>query len=205
MNTPATCRSADAAERGAAPDRTGGEQRGGPGLSRRYWIGLLVLAVFLVVADLASKSAAQAHLDRPLPRSVVVIPNVLSLTYRENTGGPFSLLAGTRWSWLLGPLALVATAGVVWWVVSSQVRSRLEALACAVIVGGAVGNLIDRLWLGAVRDFLNLTCIHWPVFNLADTFICIGVALLLWELLVGGQQASCSERSAADQVRSSNT
>ena len=205
MRTPATCPSADAAERGAAPDRTGGEQRVGPGPSRRYWVGLLILVVLLVVADLASKSAAQAYLDRPLPRSVVVIPKVLNFTYRENPGGPFSLLAGTRWSWLLGPLALVATAGVVWWVVCSQLRSRLEGLACAIIVGGALGNIIDRLRLGAVRDFLNLTCIRWPVFNLADTFICIGVALLLWELLVGGQQASSSERSAPGQAPSSNT
>jgi len=190
-------RSGDAAERAAPADRSGDEQRSSPGFSRRYWVGLLVLVVLLVVADLASKSAAQAHLGRPLPRSVVVIPNVLNFTYRENPGGPFSLLAGTHWSWLLGPLALVATAGVLWWVMCSQLRSRLEALACAFIVGGALGNIVDRLRLGVVRDFLDLTCIHWPVFNLADTFICIGVALLLWELLVGGQRTSHSERPAA--------
>ncbi len=109
---------------------------------------------------------------------------MLSFTYRENTGGPFSLLADSEWAWVLGPLAVVATLAVIWWLLSSPAHSRLEVLACGTIVGGAVGNLVDRYQFGAVRDFINLTCIRWPVFNSADVFICIGVVLLFWDLLV---------------------
>jgi len=204
VSTPATCRPDEASERETPSDGVASQHPDAPQLSGRFWTGMLVLAVLLVVADLASKSAAQAYLDAPLPRNVVAIPGVLDFTYRENTGGPFSILAGSDWSWLLGPLALLATAGVVVWVVRAQVRSRVEALACTIIVGGAVGNLIDRLSLGAVRDFLSLTCIRWPVFNLADSFICVGVALLLWELLVGDRRHASSKRPMPRKPSSSS-
>jgi len=148
-----------------------------PGFTRRFWSALSVLILLLVAADQVSKWAAGTYLRGSVFAERVVIPGVLSLTYRENPGGPFSLLAGTGWSWLLAPLSLVAVGAVLWWLRHSQ--RRFEAVACAVIVGGATGNLIDRFRLGAVRDFLNLTCIRWPVFNLADVFICVGVGLLL--------------------------
>ena len=154
------------------------------------WLAVLLLVVGLVVADLATKSVAQRHLGGRVRRSVVAIPGVLSFTYRENTGGPFSLLADSEWAWVLGPLAAVATLAVVWWLLSSGTRSRLEVVACGAIVGGALGNLVDRFQFQAVRDFIDLTCIRWPVFNLADTFICIGVGLLFWDLFLGPRRAA---------------
>jgi signal peptidase II len=140
----------------------------------------------LAAADQVTKAVAQARLGGSLARTVVAIPGILSLTYRENPGGPFSFLAESHWAWVLGPLALAATVAVIWWLLRSQARRWLEATGCALIVGGAVGNLIDRLSLGAVRDFLKLTCIRWPVFNLADAFVCVGVGLLLLAMAVGG-------------------
>jgi len=185
----ATSRSGSPASRKTASNTDQSLTRGA-WRSRRSWLGLLVLVLLLVAADQATKAVAQAYLDRPLLQDPVVIPGVLSLSYHRNPGGPFSWLARYRWSWVLGPLSVAATAAVVWWLVSSQVRSRLEAVACAVIVGGAVGNIIDRLWLGVVRDFLKLTCIRWPVFNLADTFICLGVGLLLLGLFRADSRAA---------------
>lgn len=159
-----------------------------------FWAGWVILVALLATADQATKAVAQARLDGSLARTVVFIPSILSFTYRENPGGPFSLLAQSRWAWVLGPLALAATAGVIWWLLRSQVRSWLEGTGCALIVGGAVGNLIDRLLLGAVRDFLKLTCIRWPVFNLADAFVSVGVGLLLLAMLRGGVSPSESEK-----------
>jgi len=158
------------------------------------WLVVCLLVAGLVAADLATKALAQKHLGGVSGRSLVVIPGVLSFTYRENSGGPFSLLAGSQWSWVLGPLAALATVAVVWWLLSSAGRSRFELAACAAIVAGALGNLIDRFRFQAVRDFINLTCIHWPVFNLADAFICIGVALLLWHLLSTHHEAAPPEQ-----------
>jgi signal peptidase II len=148
--------------------------------------------VLLVTADQVSKMVAQARLGSSPPRTVVFISGVLSFTYRENPGGPFSLLAQSRWAWVLAPLAVVATGAIIWWLFRSQMRSWLEGLACALIVGGALGNLMDRLSLGAVRDFLKLTCIRWPVFNLADAFISVGVGLLLLVMLLGGASPALS-------------
>ena len=167
----------------------------GPGLSRRVWVVVLILMALLVAADQASKWAAETYLPRPAVGERVAIPGVLSLTYRENPGGPFSLLADTDWSWLLAPLSLVAVGAVLWWLVRAQ--RVLEAVACAVIVGGAVGNLLDRFRLGAVRDFLNLTFIRWPVFNLADVFISVGVGLLLLTVLVAEARAPAKARPTA--------
>ena len=196
MSGSATSRSGHAGS-GKTSSDTPSDQPRAPGMTRRAWVGLLILVVLLVAADQATKAVAQAYLDPPLLQDPVVIPGVLSLSYHRNPGGPFSWLAQYQWSWVLGPLSLVATVAVVWWLVSSQMRSRLEAVACAVIVGGAVGNIIDRLWLGAVRDFLKLTCIRWPVFNLADTFICVGVALLLWGLFVADSKRSAEAHATA--------
>jgi signal peptidase II len=146
----------------------------------------VILVALLATADQATKALAQARLGGPPARTVVFIPSILSFTYRENPGGPFSLLAQSQWAWVLAPLALAATVAVIWWLLRSQARSWLEASGCGLIVGGAVGNLIDRLSLGVVRDFLKLTCIRWPVFNLADAFVCVGVGLLLLAMVVGG-------------------
>ena len=112
-----------------------------PRWSPWFWTGWVVLVALLALADQATKAVAQARLGGPLARTVVLIPNILSFTYRENPGGPFSLLAQSRWAWLLGPLALAATGAVIWWLARSQVRSWLEGAGCALIVGGAVGNL----------------------------------------------------------------
>jgi signal peptidase II len=181
-------------------ERAARELREGPGASPPWttwlWTAWVILVALLATADQATKAVAQARLGGSPARTVVFIPGILSFTYRENPGGAFSLLAQSHWAWVLGPLALAATVAVIWWLLRCQVRSWLEASGGAFIVGGAVGNLIDRLALGAVRDFLKLTCIHWPVFNLADAFVCVGVGLLLLSIALGGASASAAERAA---------
>ena len=193
----ATSHSGPADSRTTSSD-TQSDQPRGPGMTPRTWLGLLILVVLLAVADQATKAAAQAYLDPPRHQDRVVIPGILSFTYQRNPGGPFSWLAQRRWSWVLGPLSVVATAAVLWWLASSKGRSRLEAAACATIVGGAIGNIIDRLWWGAVRDFLKLS-FYPPVFNLADVFICVGVALLLWSLFVADSKRSAEAHATAQK------
>ena len=136
-----------------------------------------VIAVVVVVSDqLAKLWAVGALTDGPID----VIPGLLRLRLTENSGSAFSLFQNS--GQLLG---LAAIAAVVLILVSVEQTSRRHELAgMALILGGAVGNLVDRMirgttWLdGAVVDFIDLT--HWPTFNLADSAISIGAGLFLW-------------------------
>ena len=109
---------------------------------------------------------------------IVVIPHVLDLRYTENAGGAFSLFGSRPW------LFLTATVIVVLVIVATSLRltSRATAFGLGAITGGALGNLTDRLVRGPgasgkVVDFIDLH--HWPVFNVADSAIVIGVLLVL--------------------------
>ena len=111
--------------------------------------------------------------------SVPVLPGIFHLTYLRNPGVAFGLFKG----WSL-PIALATTALVLGLLASALRRersSRLVNTAMGLILGGAVGNLIDRVRVGGVIDFLDFRV--WPVFNVADTCITLGAILMAWTLL----------------------
>jgi signal peptidase II len=156
---------------------------------------IVVIAGAIVVLDQITKLAA---LDRLAPGAAVpVVDGVLSLTLVMNTGLAFGLLSGlpATWRWLVALLSIVAL------IVLARVAVRVLAgggwsarLSVALIFGGAVGNLIDRARFGAVVDFVDAHYrgYHWPAFNVADSAITVGVALLALHLLAGdtGRQPS---------------
>jgi len=138
------------------------------------------LSVLVVVLDQICKAAIDHGLR--LYQSVPVLP-VLDITRIYNRGAAFSFLGrASGWQrWLFSALALIVSAGVVFWLHRVDRRARLLAGGLALILGGAVGNLIDRLRLGHVVDFI---AVHWgphyfPAFNVADSAITIGACLLL--------------------------
>lgn len=102
-----------------------------------------------------------------------ILPNVFHLTLVHNTGVAFGLLKGSGLLVTLGTLGIIV--GFCW--------SRLLTLSAGLILGGAIGNLIDRLRVGAVIDFLDFRI--WPVFNLADSCITLGAVLMAWQILKG--------------------
>lgn len=149
---------------------------------RVRWLPLCTLGGTMVVIDQAVKAWVLVHLNPVFPRPV--IEGVLSLVLVKNTGIAFGLLGGTPAVWktvLLLLLALVILALLLWFYVAEAGRSRMMQLAVALVAGGAVGNMIDRLRFGAVIDFIDVSWryYHWPAFNVADAGISIGVALLL--------------------------
>lgn len=155
-----------------------------PGLER-LWLALAV-ALVVVAADQAAKSWA---VDR-LSHGPIHVVWKLDLALSYNTGSAFGLAQG--WAPVLAALAAVVVVGLV--VTVRGVRSHLMAVAVGLVVGGAVGNLADRVVRGhhgAVVDFISLH--FWPVFNVADSAITVGVILAAALLLVGdrgdGQQA----------------
>lgn len=143
--------------------------------------GLAVVAA-VILLDQASKLAAEARL--PLGQPIDLLP-ILTLYRVHNTGIAFSLLAGTGAGLVLLTLAITIAVIVIW--ARAREGGRLAAVAFALILGGAIGNLIDRLRLGHVIDFLLL---HFGertlfVFNLADMALTLGPALLILVYLGG--------------------
>lgn len=145
---------------------------------------LYVLAAIVFAADQATKQWV-LHVYSTWPQTDVgysrdVIPGFFSLTYVNNTGGAFGILpSGTE---VLAAAALAAAVGIIifTWRMPHDIPCRL-AIALALPLGGALGNLLDRVRLHFVVDFLDVHLgrgYQWPVFNVADSAICIGVALL---------------------------
>jgi signal peptidase II len=141
------------------------------------------LAAAVVALDQGVKAWTRAAI--PLYRSVPVIGDAFQLTHTRNRGMAFSLLEGQVP--LLAVAALVVVAGIVY----TQARHgnrlpRLLGVSLALALGGAVGNLIDRLRLGYVTDLFDARIINFPVFNVADTAITFGIGLLAWRVLTAG-------------------
>lgn len=121
--------------------------------------------------------------------------NVLHLTYVENTGAAFGMLQDHRWVFLV--ISTVALSGMIVYMFLNKTKHPLETTAVAFIVGGGIGNMIDRLTRGFVVDFVDVKCIpYWKyIFNVADIFVCVGCGLfilyiLLFEAKVQKKEAS---------------
>lgn len=143
------------------------------------WLWLSLLAVIL---DQTSKLAIAGTMQ--LYESIQIMP-FFKLTYVHNTGAAFSFLseAGGWQRWFFAGLALVISAVIAVWLARLKKHETLLAVALALVLGGAVGNLIDRLAYGYVIDFLDVyyEAWHWPAFNIADSAITLGVMLMLAE------------------------
>lgn len=106
-----------------------------------------------------------------------IIPGFLSFTYIKNEGAAFGILQGARIFFLI--ITVVIFFGVIGYIIKNHPHSRLEKWALCSMAGGAAGNFIDRLFLGYVRDFILLDFMDFPVFNIADCFVCIGAGLYI--------------------------
>jgi signal peptidase II len=149
---------------------------------RIYYIGL---AAAIIIFDIWTKALVLARID--LHESIPVIPNFFQLVHVRNTGAAFGI--GANASSKLVPLLLNAGAIAVFCVVvvyalRSAVTDRLLQTGLHLILGGAIGNLLDRFRFGYVVDFLDVYVgtKHWPAFNVADSAICIGIALLFLDM-----------------------
>lgn len=134
----------------------------------------------VIVLDQITKQIASAKLLYADP--VAVIP-YFNLTLLHNTGAAFSFLAGAGgWQrWFFAAVALLASVIIILWLKKLQPGQRWLAVALALVLGGALGNLWDRLYYGYVIDFLDfyVGSYHWPAFNVADIAISVGAVMLL--------------------------
>jgi signal peptidase II len=151
----------------------------------KKWPLVAWLAAVVFILDLASKFAAIRWL-KPLGQ-VEVIPDFLNLTWVMNPGVAFGLMAGrapgVRVA-LLTAAAILALVIVFFFIITARPNDRLFVIGLALVVGGAVGNVVDRLRFGAVVDFIDVYygAFHWPTFNVADIGITIGTGLVIIHL-----------------------
>jgi signal peptidase II len=158
------------------------------------WMRWLALSAAIVAADLATKAWMSAAFR--YGETLEVLP-FFNLVLVHNAGAAFSFLAGAGgWQrWFFTAVA-VAISAVIVWMLRKPGNGRLLSAALALVLGGAIGNLYDRVTLGHVVDFVQLHAAgyYFPAFNVADSAITVGVALLIWDSLFTAQP---SERPGA--------
>ncbi len=156
----------------------------------------LVVSALVISLDQITKAVVRHALTPYMPHEV--IPHVLNWTLAFNRGAAFSFLADSSgWqTWLFGLLAVVVCIGLIVWLARTARRDWRTALPVALIIGGALGNLIDRLIHGQVTDFIQVYWQAWsfPAFNIADSAITIGAVLLIAFGLFGGHQTRAPQQ-----------
>ncbi len=143
-----------------------------------YWLWLSLAVILL---DQVTKQIVFTRLSL---YEVVPLLGLLNLTHMHNTGAAFSMLSQASPLFFI-VLGVVVSIAVLWWLRKNPRGQTLVCIALVLIQGGALGNVIDRAARGYVIDFVDFHFAgwHWPAFNVADSAICVGAALLLWDML----------------------
>jgi signal peptidase II len=144
------------------------------------YLRYLAIATIILLLDQLSKWSALSNLQLGIPEPVLPFMNWLLLF---NPGAAFSFLAqSSGWQrWFFTIVGLVACVYILW-LLRKSLNDKMLCVALSLILGGALGNVLDRIMYGAVVDFIDLHYAnwHWPAFNIADSAICIGAALIIW-------------------------
>lgn len=137
---------------------------------------ILILSLIFLIVDQISKILVVKFLDL---NSITLIKNFFYLTYTNNTGAAFSILTDKRIFLVLVGIIIIIL--LIYYLKKHQIKNTINKIAFALVIGGSLGNLIDRIIRGSVVDFIDIKIFsyNFPIFNLADTFITIGVLLLL--------------------------
>lgn len=146
------------------------------------WLAVIIVTVFL---DQLTKYLTVLHL-KPID-TLPIIKDVLHLTYVENTGAAFGMMKDARWVFMVTSTA--AIIGILGYMIhrvyiKKEKMPWMEALSLSLIVGGGIGNMIDRTMLGYVVDMIDCRFINFAVFNVADSFVCIGAGLMILYLII---------------------
>jgi signal peptidase II len=157
-----------------------------PASSARLHRAEVVLVAAILVADQVSKALVRTHI--PLFESRTIVAGVLNLTHVRNTGAAFGFLNAVDFPYKSVAVALAATAaliGIAVYAARVSSHERLARIGLALILAGALGNLIDRLWLGSVVDFVDVILGGWHfwAFNVADSAITLGVIAMMIDMM----------------------
>lgn len=139
---------------------------------------VLIILTVCVISDFLTKMLAY-HVFRL--EEVSVIKHVLYFTYLENRGAAFGILQNHRWIFIA--VTIVAMLAILGYIIWKKPKDRMLLVSLALILGGGIGNLIDRIRLSYVIDFIDFRLIHFPVFNIADICVVCGCILLCIDIL----------------------
>ncbi len=171
---------------------------------RPSWRRWVIPAAAVLLLDQLSKLMVERFTDEHFSRNI--IPGFFTFVHARNSGIAFSLLADSDSSWLRPALILFSFAAIalfLWILKTGRAGSARTELGLALVLGGAAGNLTDRLLHGSVLDFLDFHSgsYHWPAFNVADSAITIGAILVMWDLLFHHPHAREAQRAASPDHR----
>lgn len=128
------------------------------------------------------------------------LKGVFRLTYIENKGAAFGILSEHRWIFMV--LSVIAIGAILFFLWKEKPKSLLVQLSLGMILGGGIGNMIDRVFRGAVVDFIDLEFMRFYVFNVADSFVCVGCALLIIYLILSEIQEGKKKKTAKQSTDS---
>lgn len=151
-----------------------------------------LLIIALVYLDQMSKYLAVIFLKGE--ESFPLWQDVLHLTYVENRGAAFGMLKDHRWVFMV--ISTVAIIGILVYLSFHHKDGRLQSLSLSMLIAGGIGNMIDRIVLGYVIDFIDFTLIDFAVFNIADSCVCVGVGLLMLCLIIDTVRSYKEEKRA---------
>jgi len=143
-----------------------------------FCIAIIILSI---AVDQLSKYLAAAYL--PAIGTLPIIEDIFHFTYVENRGAAFGMLSNHRWIFMI--LSVLGIGAMIVWLAWEKPKSYWTRTAISLVVGGGIGNMIDRLLLGYVIDFIDCRFIDFYVFNIADSCVCVGCAMFVigafWE------------------------
>lgn len=153
-----------------------------------------LLAIFIILMDQLTKWAIVAKMN--IGDEFPVIDNVLYITSHRNRGAAWGILQGKMWFFYLVTIAVIV--GIVYYIQKFGRSSKLFAVSLGLMLGGAIGNFVDRARTGEVVDFIHayVFSYNFPVFNIADSSLCVGVALLFVQMLLDGKKANEGEKNS---------
>jgi signal peptidase II len=156
---------------------------------------VVLIAAFIAVLDQFTKRLVLQYVHEALP--VTVIPDFFQIVKWRNTGAAWGMFRG--YNWVLAIISVLTIVGLYLFRHSFGIKKPVAGVALGLIVGGIIGNFVDRVQYQGVVDFLDfyIGARHWPAFNVADSAICIGVVLYIivsWRTDLADQPSSASER-----------
>lgn len=154
----------------------------------------ILIIVLCIAADQLTKICAAANLKEI--STLPIIENIFHFTYVENRGAAFGMLADHRWVFMI--LSVVGIAAIFIYLTVTKPKSWWMRLALCFIVGGGVGNMIDRIARGYVIDFIDCRFIDFYVFNVADSFVCVGCAMFIIAVIIDEVRERKLKKSAGE-------
>ena len=160
-----------------------------------------ILIIVSVAADQITKQLVLANIA--MYEDVAVLPGIFHFTYIENKGAAFGMLANNRWVFLV--ISTVAIAAFVFYIIKYRPKDVLLRISLSFVVGGGIGNMIDRCFRGSVVDFIEVDFIDFYVFNVADMFVCVGCGLMVLYIILSeikDSKAKKAEKELANADKS---